>query len=153
MPGHPPNTIGSAPVRRDDISELRELLQEISWKLGRIQSGLTVDLGLTAPQATALEAIHDLGPEIDMVTLASSTNLPASSITSIVDRLADLGFVVRGRRESDRRRVTATGEITDGQLDAIDAEVKALIDGSVVKAKADPKPKAADLMSDVYVSY
>lgn len=52
-----------------------------------------------------------------------------------------------------RRRVTASGEITEAQLDAIDAEVKALIDDSVAKAKADPKPAAADLMTDVYVSY
>ena len=52
-----------------------------------------------------------------------------------------------------RKRVTANGEITGEQLDAIDAEVKAMIDGSVVKAKADPKPAAADLMTDVYVSY
>jgi pyruvate dehydrogenase E1 component alpha subunit len=31
--------------------------------------------------------------------------------------------------------------------------VKALIDGSVVKAKSDPKPTEADLLTDVYVSY
>ncbi|MBS0551737.1 MAG: ABC transporter substrate-binding protein, partial [Proteobacteria bacterium] len=49
--------------------------------------------------------------------------------------------------------VTASGEIADAQLDAIDAEVKALIDDSVAKAKADPKPTAAELMTDVYVSY
>jgi len=52
-----------------------------------------------------------------------------------------------------RRRVTADGEITDAQLDAIDAEVQALIDDSVARAKADPKPDAAALMTDVYVSY
>jgi len=52
-----------------------------------------------------------------------------------------------------RRRVTADGEITHEQLDAIDCEVKALIDDSVVRAKADPKPAAAELMTDVYVSY
>ena len=42
---------------------------------------------------------------------------------------------------------------TQAELDAIDAEVKALIDGSVVKAKSDPKPGEADLLTDVYVSY
>lgn len=51
------------------------------------------------------------------------------------------------------RRVTANGEITREQLDAIDREVKALIDDAVVRAKADPKPTAADLTTDVYVSY
>ncbi|AKU13752.1 pyruvate dehydrogenase E1 component (alpha subunit) oxidoreductase protein [Azoarcus sp. CIB] len=52
-----------------------------------------------------------------------------------------------------RRRVTADGEITADQLDAIDREVKTLIDDSVVRAKADPKPSPADLLTDVYVSY
>lgn len=52
-----------------------------------------------------------------------------------------------------RRRVTASSEIADAQLDEIDVEVKALIDDAVVKAKADPKPSAADLLNDVYVSY
>ena len=51
------------------------------------------------------------------------------------------------------RRVTSSGELTQAELDAIDAEVKALIDGSVVKAKSDPKPTEADLLTDVYVSY
>lgn len=52
-----------------------------------------------------------------------------------------------------RRRVTADGEITNAQLDAIDGEVKTLIDDSVVRAKADPKPASAELLTDVYVSY
>ena len=51
------------------------------------------------------------------------------------------------------RRVTQSGALTQAELDAIDAEVKALIDGSVVKAKSDPKPGEADLLTDVYVSY
>ena len=51
------------------------------------------------------------------------------------------------------RKVTASGELTQAELDAIDAEVRALIDDSVVKAKSDPKPTEADLLTDVYVSY
>ncbi|WP_343034825.1 thiamine pyrophosphate-dependent dehydrogenase E1 component subunit alpha [Aromatoleum diolicum] len=68
------------------------------------------------------------------------------------------GEVQRLRETKDcllqfRRRVTADGEITNEQLDAIDREVKTLIDDSVVRAKADPKPAAAELLTDVYVSY
>lgn len=41
-----------------------------------------------------------------------------------------------------------------GRIVAIDVLPRmALIDGAVKKAKADPKPQAADLLSDVYVSY
>lgn len=51
------------------------------------------------------------------------------------------------------RRVTSRGELTMAELEAIDVEVKAMIDASVVKAKADPLPLPEDLMADVYVSY
>jgi pyruvate dehydrogenase E1 component alpha subunit len=52
-----------------------------------------------------------------------------------------------------RNRVTSGGLITNAELDQIDKEVTALIDKAVQKAKADPKPTEADLLTDVYVSY
>lgn len=51
------------------------------------------------------------------------------------------------------KRVTGAGQLTQAELSAIDAEVAALIEESVRRAKSDPKPAAADLMTDVYVSY
>jgi TPP-dependent pyruvate/acetoin dehydrogenase alpha subunit len=51
------------------------------------------------------------------------------------------------------RRVTSRGELSMAELEAIDVEVKTMIDASVVKAKADPLPLPEDLMADVYVSY
>ncbi|MBD9564097.1 thiamine pyrophosphate-dependent dehydrogenase E1 component subunit alpha [Pseudomonas sp. PDM09] len=52
-----------------------------------------------------------------------------------------------------RERTTRTGLIDAGQLDQIDSEVDLLIENAVRKAKSDPKPSAADLLTDVYVSY
>ncbi|WP_028935937.1 thiamine pyrophosphate-dependent dehydrogenase E1 component subunit alpha [Pseudonocardia spinosispora] len=52
-----------------------------------------------------------------------------------------------------RAAVTDGGQLNADQLDAIDTEVAALIDRSVDEAKAAPKPTAADLLTDVYVSY
>jgi pyruvate dehydrogenase E1 component alpha subunit len=52
-----------------------------------------------------------------------------------------------------RARVTQTGQLTGARLDAVDAEVAALIDASVAEAKAAPQPVAADLQTDVYVTY
>ena len=52
-----------------------------------------------------------------------------------------------------RGRVTDSGQLTDAQRDEVDAEVGALIERSVEDAKAAPKPGAADLLTDVYVSY
>lgn len=51
------------------------------------------------------------------------------------------------------RRVTSRGELSMADIEAIDVEVKAMIDASVVKAKTDPLPLPEDLMADVYVSY
>jgi TPP-dependent pyruvate/acetoin dehydrogenase alpha subunit len=52
-----------------------------------------------------------------------------------------------------RARVTEAGLLDAAVLDRIDAEVAAAIDASVEAAKAAPKPGAADLLTDVYVSY
>lgn len=52
-----------------------------------------------------------------------------------------------------RERTTRTGLIDATQLDQIDGEVDLLIENAVRKAKSDPKPSAADLLTDVYVSY
>ncbi|HKA03207.1 MAG TPA: thiamine pyrophosphate-dependent enzyme, partial [Acidimicrobiales bacterium] len=50
-------------------------------------------------------------------------------------------------------RVTETGELARADLDAVDAEVGALIDRAVDEAKAAPLPTEADLLTDVYVRY
>src|ERR1700746_2839061 len=50
-------------------------------------------------------------------------------------------------------RVTETGELGRPDLDAVDAEVAALIDRAVGEAKAAPLPTEADLLTDVYVRY
>ncbi|MBD9599835.1 pyruvate dehydrogenase E1 component alpha subunit [Pseudomonas sp. 478] len=52
-----------------------------------------------------------------------------------------------------RERTLRAGRLQASQLDQIDSEVDLLIESAVRKAKSDPKPSAADLLSDVYVSY
>lgn len=52
-----------------------------------------------------------------------------------------------------RERTTRAGLLQASALDALDAEVEACIEEAVVRAKADPKPSPADLLSDVYVAY
>ena len=49
--------------------------------------------------------------------------------------------------------VTAAGVISAAELKAIDGEVLGLIEEAVKQAKAAPLPTAADLTTDVYVSY
>jgi pyruvate dehydrogenase E1 component alpha subunit len=52
-----------------------------------------------------------------------------------------------------RARVTAEGWLAAARLDAIDAEVLAVIDAAVAKAKAAPPPAESEIETDVYISY
>ena len=52
-----------------------------------------------------------------------------------------------------RARVTEAGLLDDRQLKEIDDEAAKLIENAVTRAKAAPYPPAADLHTDVYVSY
>jgi TPP-dependent pyruvate/acetoin dehydrogenase alpha subunit len=68
------------------------------------------------------------------------------------------GEIERLREEKDslkifRRKVTEAGLLEASQLDEIDAEVAALIDAAVAEAEAAPAPAAAELLTDVYISY
>ena len=66
---------------------------------------------------------------------------------------------VRQQRESMdclknfRARVTTEGWLSAADLDAIDAEVLALIDRAVTEAKASAPPSEADIVADVYADY
>ncbi|MEO0995937.1 MAG: thiamine pyrophosphate-dependent dehydrogenase E1 component subunit alpha [Pseudomonadota bacterium] len=68
------------------------------------------------------------------------------------------GEVQRHREERDcltlfRRRVAGEGLLDGAELDAIDAEVLALIDNAVDEAEAAPPPSLDELTTDVYISY
>lgn len=52
-----------------------------------------------------------------------------------------------------RARMAETGEISVDELDAIDAEVMALIEQSVKDAKAAPRPTPEQVDTDVYINY
>jgi acetoin:2,6-dichlorophenolindophenol oxidoreductase subunit alpha len=52
-----------------------------------------------------------------------------------------------------RARMAETGELDAQALDAIDAEVLALIEQSVAAAKAAPRPTAEQVTRDVYINY
>lgn len=66
-----------------------------------------------------------------------------------VDELKDKYDCLKGFRAC----VTDAGLLQADQLDAIDAEVAALIDEAVAQARAADMPGPADLETDVYVSY
>ncbi len=52
-----------------------------------------------------------------------------------------------------RATMAETGELSEEELDAIDAEVMALIDQAVEDAKAAPRPTPEEVTQDVYINY
>ncbi len=52
-----------------------------------------------------------------------------------------------------REKVLSASLLEAADLDAVDSEAEAEIEGAVSKAKASPPPAANDLLTDVYVSY
>ncbi|MEM7432187.1 MAG: thiamine pyrophosphate-dependent dehydrogenase E1 component subunit alpha [Pseudomonadota bacterium] len=66
--------------------------------------------------------------------------------------------VERHREDRDclknfRQRVTDEGWLDEAELDAVDAEVLALIDDAVAQAQAAPPPSVDELTTDVYIAY
>jgi pyruvate dehydrogenase E1 component alpha subunit len=66
-----------------------------------------------------------------------------------VKKLRDTRDCIRGFAG----KVTSAGLVDSDELAQIDQEVVRLIDDSVVQAKAASKPEAAELLTDVYVTY
>lgn len=90
------------------IREFDEVMGRVSRLLRQITSReLSENYGLSLLQLQALASLWRSGPELEMSSLAGLTGLPASSVTSIVDRLVKLGLVERRHSDVDRRRVLA----------------------------------------------
>lgn len=75
--------------------------------------------GLTAPQMLLLQTIQQLG-KVGVGELAQEISLSQATVTSILDRLEDRGFVQREKSESDKRKVLTvlTSKGTDAIKDA-----------------------------------
>ena len=65
---------------------------------------LAVATGLTPSQLVVLQEVSRLG-ETTAGAIAAAVQFSQATVTSIVDRLVERGFVLRSRREADRRQV------------------------------------------------
>ena len=74
------------------------------------EKNLAAATGLTASQLVVLQEVARSG-DTTAGAIASTVQFSQATVTAIVDRLAERGFVVRSRREKDKRQVwvTATG--------------------------------------------
>lgn len=106
------------PARAGIVYEFDEVLERVSRMLRQVTTReLSETYGLSLLQVQALSSLQRSGPELEMSSLAGLTGLPASSMTSIVDRLVKLGLVERRYSEVDRRSVLAV--ITPAGVDVM----------------------------------
>jgi len=120
--GNPTNT------RQDMIDQLRTELDEAGWRNIRLVERMLSSWSLTFPQVMVLSFLDRLGPDLDMSRIAEFTGLPASTITSIMDRLVSRELAERHQGETDRRRVT--GSITEEGRNIL-GELESLRDASL----------------------
>jgi len=85
-------------------------LRRITRAIDLHSRGLLQQVGLTAPQLAALQAIERLQP-ITAGALAKSVHLSQATVTGILTRLESRGLVSRLRSENDRRTVVV--ELTE----------------------------------------
>jgi DNA-binding MarR family transcriptional regulator len=77
---------------------------------------LVRSMGLTAPQLLLLQKIAQLG-QVGVGELAQEMSLSQATVTSILDRLEDRGYVQREKAATDKRKVLTA--LTTKGVDAI----------------------------------
>lgn len=105
---HQPEPMPIDDARGQVIRDFSDVVDIISREMVQVFSRQLAEDGLTVLQYHALRAVWASGPALDMSSIGAMTGLTASSLTSIVDRLAERGLVERHHDAKDRRRVVAT---------------------------------------------
>jgi DNA-binding MarR family transcriptional regulator len=105
--------------------------QRAAHDLARALHASAVELGLTQAELHILAYLHAAGPS-STASLHRGFGHRRSTLTSILDRLADRGLVKRGIHPDDRRsflvELTAAGataaSLADGEIHALDRRIR-----------------------------
>ena len=99
--------------RHEDVQRLEDLLLKMTWvEYRRFWRELSIHQ-LTPSQFHSMVAIKESGAGCTMSYLADQTNQVSATVTGIIDRLVERGWVERYHNPADRRtvwvRLTQTG--------------------------------------------
>ena len=95
------------------IAEIERLFRRINYIIFRKGRNVLSDFGITPPQFSTLSTVsyHD---GITMGELCDHLFLTSATVTALVDRLEERGFLLRDRDKEDRRvirlRITQEGK-------------------------------------------
>jgi DNA-binding MarR family transcriptional regulator len=86
------------------ISEIMQCLRRIFKAIQQYSEAVLKEFGVTGPQLWALRTIYDDG-QLSMGELSQRMYLHMSTVSGVVDRLEEKGYLERTRGEKDRRVV------------------------------------------------
>lgn len=113
------------------LFELVELLTHVNAQILRALSGVLKTSNISVTELIILWKINKKGP-CKVTDLARKTGVPASTLTSLFDRLEKKGFVKRIHDEKDRRSILIQGtDLLENMIDTVieeaDEELKSLL--------------------------
>jgi DNA-binding MarR family transcriptional regulator len=91
-------------MHQENSEQVLTSLRQIMSAIDQYSKYLAKNYGLTGPQLIVLRKISRLG-ECAIGDLAKSISLSQATVTSILDRLEKLRYVLRSRSDRDKRRV------------------------------------------------
>jgi len=100
-----------APPAEDYVNLLEALMMRVAWDEYRRSSRELSAHELTLAQFHTLVAIKQSNLKCTMGRLADETNQVSATVTGIIDRLVERGFVKRAQHPDDRRKVLV--QLTD----------------------------------------
>jgi DNA-binding MarR family transcriptional regulator len=99
------------------VSQFKELREAYRRADRTVSTALMREIGITPAQALALLELHRAGGRLKAHALALTLAVAAQSCTSLIDALAEKGYVTRRHDTKDRRVVwvelTPTGETAE----------------------------------------
>lgn len=94
--------MGKSQEKCDDLLvSLRKIIRAIDLH----SKQLVQKYGLTGPQMLLLKTASDIGEGINSKQLAEKMSLSQATVTSILDRLVEKGYITRKKSLKDKRKV------------------------------------------------
>ena len=91
--------------RDEAVTQVAELLARLIGEAILFNEGVAAALGLSAVDLQTFGVIGRQDGPITPTELSAQTGLPASTVTRVLDRLEQRGFITRSGVPSDRRKV------------------------------------------------
>lgn len=115
---------------KSEVGKIGQLMMATLCRIGKSFGGDDLVImhrsGLTLPQLIALSSLRQHGP-LSVSQIAEFTHLSAAAASYLVDRLVELGYVIRSEDAIDRRkkklRLSRTGRSLVDKLDKARLEV------------------------------